>query len=88
MSWRKPAVFGVSNALIFASLHVASRAQGLAPRGPTAHTAAWATAMEVAIITLQARALPHATSGGALELGGEHSAILLTCDAGRGEETF
>lgn len=52
--WRKPIVFGISNALVFVSLAQALAAQELAPRRATAHCAAWATALEVGIVTLQA----------------------------------
>lgn len=52
--WRKPMVFGISNAMIFVSLMHALRAQKLVQRRFFAHLAAWSTAIEVGIITLQA----------------------------------
>eukprot|EP00747_Dinoflagellata_sp_TGD_P169891 gnl/TRDRNA2_/TRDRNA2_200024_c0_seq1.p1 gnl/TRDRNA2_/TRDRNA2_200024_c0~~gnl/TRDRNA2_/TRDRNA2_200024_c0_seq1.p1 ORF type:complete len:360 (+),score=34.52 gnl/TRDRNA2_/TRDRNA2_200024_c0_seq1:71-1081(+) len=52
--WRKPLVFGVSNAMLFVSLRQALSAQQLVPRAFTSHLAAWSTALEVGIITLQA----------------------------------
>ena len=52
--WRKPMLFGVSNAVIFTALRVALRSQSLVPRGLAAHFAAWSTLLEVGIITLQA----------------------------------
>lgn len=52
--WRKPLVFGISNAMIFVSLRCACQKQGLVPRRLTSHIAAWSTALEVGIITLQA----------------------------------
>jgi hypothetical protein len=52
--WRKPLVFGISNAMIFASLRVALHAQQPVARRLISHVAAWSTVIEVAIITLQA----------------------------------
>lgn len=52
--WRKPIVFGVSNAMIFITLREALRCQTLVPREYAAHVAAWSTAVEVSVITLQA----------------------------------
>lgn len=54
VGWRKPLVFGISIALVFASLRQALCAQELVPRHVTSHVIAWSTAMEVGIITLQA----------------------------------
>merc|ERR1719506_3248953 len=54
VGWRKPMVFGISTAMVFASLREALRSQDFAPRGALAHLAAWSTAAEVGIITLQA----------------------------------
>mmetsp|Transcript_31596 Transcript_31596/g.87162 ORF Transcript_31596/g.87162 Transcript_31596/m.87162 type:complete len:373 (+) Transcript_31596:97-1215(+) len=54
VGWRKPLVFGISNAMIFVSLRQALRAQQHVPRAAAAHTAAWSTAVEVGVITLQA----------------------------------
>mmetsp|Transcript_22009 Transcript_22009/g.75479 ORF Transcript_22009/g.75479 Transcript_22009/m.75479 type:complete len:257 (+) Transcript_22009:292-1062(+) len=47
-------VFGISNAMIFVSMRQALRCQRLVPRSVVAHVAAWSTAVEVSIITLQA----------------------------------
>lgn len=52
--WRKPILFGISNAFVFVALHRALRSQRLVPRGPAAHAAAWCTLVEVGVITLQA----------------------------------
>eukprot|EP00931_Biecheleriopsis_adriatica_P016779 TRINITY_DN12271_c0_g1_i2.p1 TRINITY_DN12271_c0_g1~~TRINITY_DN12271_c0_g1_i2.p1 ORF type:complete len:399 (-),score=76.66 TRINITY_DN12271_c0_g1_i2:23-1192(-) len=52
--WRKPIVFGISNAMVACSLREAIRCQELLPRSCLAHLAAWSTAVEVTIITLQA----------------------------------
>lgn len=52
--WRKPLVFGISNAMIFCSLRVALRAQEYVPRSRISHLAAWSTVVEVGVITLQA----------------------------------
>ncbi|CAE8607495.1 unnamed protein product [Polarella glacialis] len=52
--WRKPLVFGISNAMVFVSLREAFAAQQLAPRRLASHLVAWSTALEVGIITLQA----------------------------------
>eukprot|EP00746_Dinoflagellata_sp_MGD_P014342 gnl/MRDRNA2_/MRDRNA2_131391_c0_seq1.p1 gnl/MRDRNA2_/MRDRNA2_131391_c0~~gnl/MRDRNA2_/MRDRNA2_131391_c0_seq1.p1 ORF type:complete len:341 (-),score=43.55 gnl/MRDRNA2_/MRDRNA2_131391_c0_seq1:121-1143(-) len=52
--WRKPIVFGISNAMIFISLREALRSQTLVQRHWAAHVAAWSTALEVSVITLQA----------------------------------
>lgn len=52
--WRKPLVFGISNAMVFISLREALRAQQLVPRRLASHWTAWCTAFEVGIITLQA----------------------------------
>jgi hypothetical protein len=52
--WRKPVVFGISNTMVSVSLRQALRAQHLVPRGFVSHLAAWSTAVEVSIITLQA----------------------------------
>ena len=52
--FRKPMLFGVSNAMVFAALARVLRLQRLVPRGPAAHAAAWATLLEVGVITLQA----------------------------------
>jgi len=54
VGWRKPLVFGISNAMVACSLKEAIRCQGLFSRGLLAHLAAWPTAVEVAAITLQA----------------------------------
>ncbi|CAE7930392.1 unnamed protein product [Symbiodinium sp. KB8] len=54
VGWRKPIVFGISNAMVFVSLREALRSQDLLPRSLLAHSATWATLVEVAIITLQA----------------------------------
>eukprot|EP00928_Gymnodinium_smaydae_P066653 TRINITY_DN49628_c0_g1_i1.p2 TRINITY_DN49628_c0_g1~~TRINITY_DN49628_c0_g1_i1.p2 ORF type:complete len:384 (-),score=84.62 TRINITY_DN49628_c0_g1_i1:204-1298(-) len=54
VGWRKPLVFGLSNAMVFCSLRRALRAQRLCSRARWAHLAAWATAVEVGVITLQA----------------------------------
>lgn len=51
--WRKPLVFGISNAMLFVSLRQALRVQQLVPRSLVAHLAAWSTAAEVGLITLQ-----------------------------------
>ena len=52
--WRKPMLFGISNALVFVALRAALRSQRLIPRSAAAHAAAWSTLVEVGIITLQA----------------------------------
>ena len=52
--WRKPMLFGISNASVFVALALALQSQKLVHRGIAAHLAAWSTAVEVAIITLQA----------------------------------
>jgi len=52
--WRKPMLFGISNAMVFCALAKALGSQRLVPRSVAAHTAAWATIVEVGIITLQA----------------------------------
>lgn len=52
--WRKPLVFGISNAMVFVSLRQALFAQSRVPRSLVAHLAAWSTAVEVGVITLQA----------------------------------
>ena len=52
--WRKPMLFGISNAMVFCALAKALGSQRLVPRSIAAHTAAWATIVEVGIITLQA----------------------------------
>ena len=52
--WRKPILFGISNAFIFCVLAKALRSQRLMPRQVAAHLAAWATLTEVGIITMQA----------------------------------
>jgi hypothetical protein len=52
--WRKPVLFGISNAMVFCALAKALRMQGLVPRGAAAHAAAWGTVLEVGVITLQA----------------------------------
>lgn len=52
--WRKPMIFGISNAMLFISLRIALCAQQRVPRALTSHVAAWSTLVEVAIITLQA----------------------------------
>ena len=49
-----PTAQGISNAMIFASLRHATRAQRLVSRRMVSHLAAWSTAVEVGIITLQA----------------------------------
>mmetsp|Transcript_52379 Transcript_52379/g.117544 ORF Transcript_52379/g.117544 Transcript_52379/m.117544 type:complete len:350 (+) Transcript_52379:38-1087(+) len=54
VGWRKPLVFGISNAMVFCSLREALKSQRLLPRGTLAHAATWPTLVEVAIITLQA----------------------------------
>lgn len=54
IGWRKPVVFGISNAMVSVTLRQALRAQQLAPRGFVSHLAAWSTAVEVSIITVQA----------------------------------
>lgn len=52
--WRKPLVFGISNAMIFVSLRYAFLEQQLVSRRLAAHLTAWSTALEVGVITLQA----------------------------------
>ena len=52
--WRKPMLFGISNALVFVALRAALRSQRLVQRSAAAHAAAWSTLVEVGIITLQA----------------------------------
>ena len=52
--WRKPLVFGISNAMIFVSLRVALRALPHGARRCVSHIAAWSTLIEVGVITLQA----------------------------------
>lgn len=52
--WRKPLVFCISNTMIFGALRKLLKAQMLVPRSHFAHVAAWSTAVEVGIITLQA----------------------------------
>jgi len=52
--WRKPLVFGISNAMVFASLREALASQQLVHRSLVSHLVAWATAIEVGIITVQA----------------------------------
>jgi len=52
--WRKPIVFAISNVMIFVSLRQTLRSQQLVSRSILSHVAAWATAVEVGIITLQA----------------------------------
>jgi len=52
--WRKPLVFGISNAMVFASLREALASQELVHRSLVSHLVAWSTAIEVGIITVQA----------------------------------
>ena len=47
-------LFGISNALVFSALRQGLRSQAIMPRSAAAHTAAWSTLLEVAIITVQA----------------------------------
>mmetsp|Transcript_52138 Transcript_52138/g.93473 ORF Transcript_52138/g.93473 Transcript_52138/m.93473 type:complete len:367 (-) Transcript_52138:170-1270(-) len=54
VGWRKPLVFGISNAMVACSLKEAIRCQGLFSRKLLSHLAAWPTAVEVAAITVQA----------------------------------
>eukprot|EP00933_Yihiella_yeosuensis_P084354 TRINITY_DN98794_c0_g1_i1.p1 TRINITY_DN98794_c0_g1~~TRINITY_DN98794_c0_g1_i1.p1 ORF type:complete len:474 (+),score=46.25 TRINITY_DN98794_c0_g1_i1:45-1424(+) len=54
IGWRKPMIFGISNAMVACSLKEAIRSQKLFSRRLLSHVAAWSTAVEVAIITLQA----------------------------------
>ena len=51
--WRKPMLFGVSNAMVFGALAKGLAAQSVMPRATSAHAAAWSTAVEVAVITVQ-----------------------------------
>ena len=51
--WRKPMLFGISIAMVFAALARGLAAQSIVPRAAAAHAAAWSTVVEVGIITLQ-----------------------------------
>ena len=51
--WRKPMLIGVSNAMVFGALAKGLAAQSVMPRATSAHAAAWSTAVEVAVITVQ-----------------------------------
>lgn len=52
--WRKPILFGLSNAVLFVALRQGIRSQQLVPRAVTSHVASWLTLIEVSVITLQA----------------------------------
>ena len=50
LGWRKPMLFGISNAMVFAALAKGLASQTLIPRSACAHAAAWGTAVEVGVI--------------------------------------